>query len=102
VATSYARNITDGKLIFRHALESLFQLSLQSGSATQVAGHIIANFYHHLCRRLKVEMRIIAGNGMDITQSQAPAICDPLQLLGGQILELPLNVFKFFKYAVCL
>src|SRR5262245_27237777 len=102
VTAAHTGDVADAQLMLRHALKSLFELALQCGSATEVAAHVVANFYADPGRRMKVEVRIKAGNGMNIAQMHASAFSHPPQLFGREImLRMPaLDIFEFFKDTV--
>src|SRR5215510_781821 len=102
ITAAHTGDIADAQLMLRHALKSLFKLALQCGSATEMAAHVVANLYADPGWRVKVEVRIKAGDGMDVAQMHASALSHPPQLFWREVmLRMPaLDIFEFFKDTV--
>ncbi len=102
IAAPHTRDVADGQVVLRHALEPLLQLSLQCRSSPQMAAHVIAYLDRDSGRALKVEVGIITCNRVDIAKSETAAHRDSLQLFSRKVFKLPLDLFELLEYAIRL
>ena len=102
-AAANTRNVADAQLMFCRALKSLLEFPLEGRSATQVAAHVVTDFDFNRGRGAQMKVRIITGDGMDITNMETASFGDPVQIVGRKImvLVLMLDVLEFLKDTLC-
>ena len=99
VAAAETRHIAHSHFFRATCVECLFQAALQAGSAAQVTRHIGADADFSLRGRSQMEVRIKAGNRMDLAERHVNLDGEFLQPIGGQVAELMLNGPEFVDQA---